>query len=305
MTYAQGSDILAADYNNFINGSNQLNTVWSTGSGDAGYGQTALGAVSLEGDVTATQWASLINTLNSARTHQSGSGTGISAVTAGQDINYLSTLATNINTAYSSRASFFAQGTTVTGTSLVSYANAAAGGTFTGYAVTRTVTFASGNAARYFFNAGGQLNFIISSVNILTANPRGTAAQTLIATNIGGLTAFRNTTTGGRTGSGATLNTNNTTQGYRNLSTAQIKFVDVTSTTAAYTTDNGNINVRSNGVQGANGDTGSVITITLGLYLPETNALNNALNVGINHRVDIVPPSTTNISNSWGSITVA
>jgi hypothetical protein len=305
MAYTQGSDILAADYNNFINGTNQLNTVWSTGSGDAGYGQAAVGAVSTELDVSASQWSSLITTLNSARTHQSGSGSGISTVTAGQDINIISTLATSINTAYSSRASFFAQGTTLTGTSLVSYANVAAGGTYNAYAVTRTVTFSSGNAARYFFNAGGQLNFIIPSVTILTANPRATAVQTLVATNIGGLTAFRNTTTGGRTGTGGTLVTNNTTQGYRNLSTADILFANVVSTTASYTTNRGNINVRSNGVQGANGDTGSVLTFTLGLLLPETDAINNAINMGINHRIDVVPPSTTNISNSWGTITIA
>ena len=83
MSYSQGGLIAATDYNNFLTGTNQLNTVWGTGVGTAGYGQTALSTVSAGGTVTAAQWASLINTLNSALTHQSGSGSGLSAPTAG------------------------------------------------------------------------------------------------------------------------------------------------------------------------------------------------------------------------------
>ena len=37
MAYSQGGLIEATDYNNFLNGSNQLNTVWSTGTGNVGY----------------------------------------------------------------------------------------------------------------------------------------------------------------------------------------------------------------------------------------------------------------------------
>ena len=116
MAYSQGGVIAATDYNNFINGSNQLNTVWSTGSGNAGYGQTAIATVSAAGTVTAAQWASLINSLNSTLVHQSGTGSGISATTAGSTINYLSTLATNVNTAYTNRLNKTANGSTTTGT---------------------------------------------------------------------------------------------------------------------------------------------------------------------------------------------
>ena len=75
MTYSSGGLIQATDYNNFITGSNQFNTVWSTGTGNAGYGQTALSAAATVGsNVTASQWATLITALNKALTHQSGSG---------------------------------------------------------------------------------------------------------------------------------------------------------------------------------------------------------------------------------------
>ena len=91
MTYSSGGTIQASDYNNFAT---QVNNIWGTGYGNVGYGQsTTLSAVSSQGTITATQWATMINTLNSVSKHQSGgSGTGISAPTAGNQINYLSTL---------------------------------------------------------------------------------------------------------------------------------------------------------------------------------------------------------------------
>ena len=164
MTYSQGGLIEAADYNNFINGSNQLNTVWSTGSGNAGYGQTAISSVSVAGTVTATQWATLINTLNSTLIHQSGSGSGISPVTSGQLIDHIGTLATSINTAYTNRLNAATTGTNSTGSALAYAAwivNATQGvnpGTAT-RAFGARASFTSGDTARYFFNSGGQLRF--------------------------------------------------------------------------------------------------------------------------------------------------
>jgi len=165
MAYSQGGLIDAVDYNNFLNGSNQFNTVWGAGTGNAGYGQTALSTVSSAGTVTATQWATLINALNSARTHQSGSGSGISATTAGSTINYLSTLSTQIDSAYTNRLAFTTQGTTTTGSNNgnnLTVANQAAASTLS---FTRTATFASAAQMRYFFNCGGQINFVISSAS--------------------------------------------------------------------------------------------------------------------------------------------
>ena len=68
MTYSSGGLIQATDYNGFVGptasggtaGAN-LNDIWSTGSGDKGWGQTAVGTVSAAGTVSATQWASLVN----------------------------------------------------------------------------------------------------------------------------------------------------------------------------------------------------------------------------------------------------
>ena len=58
MSYAQYGTIQATDYNNLIgpatgSTANVLNTVWSTGSAAAGYGQTALANVTVGSTVSA------------------------------------------------------------------------------------------------------------------------------------------------------------------------------------------------------------------------------------------------------------
>jgi hypothetical protein len=66
MTYSVGGLIQATDYNGFVSttvGAN-VNGIWATGSTDSGYGETALSTVSTAGTVTATQWASLVNTIS-------------------------------------------------------------------------------------------------------------------------------------------------------------------------------------------------------------------------------------------------
>ena len=168
MAYSQGGIIAATDYNGFVGTSpsstaNQINTIWAVGNGQYGYGQTALAQVSTSGTVTAAQWASAINSLNSIKTHQTGSGTGIGAPTAGSLVSYLSTFSSSISTAYTNHLLFNSQGTTVTGSNFAgSISDTNSQGAYT-QTFTRTITFSSGDAARYFFNAGGQLNFVVSS----------------------------------------------------------------------------------------------------------------------------------------------
>lgn len=324
MSYASGGLIEATDYNNFINGTNQLNKVWSTGSGNSGYGQTAVSAVTAGTNVTATQWASLINTLNSALIHQSGSGSGISAVTAGSTINYLSTLATNVNNSYTNRTNFNSQGSTTTGGTYnlaCSSANGIAAQTFS---VSRTVTFASADGARYFFNCGGQLNFVCGTATNNNSTSRSGDLVTLVNTNFISYPAFRQGSGGGRTGTGGTVNTNATNIGYYQLTTLDQTLCKITSTTTAYTGDYIQLAVKSNGVQGSNADVGTVITFTLTLYsgaqsaysappaagpggTPPTNntTTEDAIDVTVPYHIDIVQPETTNISGTWGPIVIA
>lgn len=302
MAYSQGGLIDAVDYNNFLNGSNQFNTVWGVGTGNAGYGQTSLSTVSSTGTVTATQWATLINALNSARTHQSGSGSGISATTAGSTINYLSTLSTQIDSAYTNRLAFATQGTTTTGGNNgnnLTVANQAAASTLT---FTRTASFASAAQMRYFFNCGGQINFVISSATNGDATSRTGDLVTLAQTNMGGFSAFRQGSGGGRTGSGGTLNTNNTGIGFYQCTSSFQTLVSITSTTGSYTSDTAVLSVRTDAAPGSS--TVLYFQCAITSAAKTDPVFNQSINVTVNNRLDIVYPETTNLTNSWGTVTL-
>jgi hypothetical protein len=334
MSYASGGLIQATDYNNFVGTSpsstaNQLNTIWAVGNGQYGYGQTAISQVSSTGLVTATQWASVINTLNSIYNHQGGSSTGLVAPTAGGLISYLSAFSGDLNTAYTNHLNANSRGTTITGTNFAGSMSDTQSPT-TGTAqqaaysqtFTRTATFASADQARYFFNAGGQLNFVVSSVTNTDGTSRSADMVTLAATNFTSF-AIGSTYGNGRTGSGGTANTNATTIGYWNANTSAQTLSSITSTTSGYTSDYLTLTVQTNGVQGSHADNGTVLTFVLTLYsaarptltaptwgnvgtAPTINTVvNDTITVTVNHRIDVIPPESTNLSNSWGTVTIA
>ena len=129
MTYSLGGLIEATDYNGFVSttvGAN-INATWSTGSTDSGWGQTAITTVSAAGTVTATQWASLVNTLTSMGSQTGTALTSRTAPTAGQTINVLSAVSADITSCNTNRANAAAVGSTST-----SWTGAAAKTTTTG-----------------------------------------------------------------------------------------------------------------------------------------------------------------------------
>ena len=221
MTYSIGGLIQATDYNGFVStGTPDINDIWSTGATDSGWGQTALSTVSVGGTVTATNWASLVNTLASMGNQTGTTITSRSAPTAGQTISVLAAVATDISSCNTNRANAAAVGSTST-----TWTGAAAKTTGTGTGTnawtitwTQTVTFASADAARYFFNAGGRV--------YLTMNKSSTGVDndpdwntfigkvgTISVTGIAGSktlagTAYTGTTrTGGTGGTQTTLST--------------------------------------------------------------------------------------------------
>ncbi len=313
MSYAQGDLIDASDYNNLINGSNQLNTVWGTGSGTAGYGQTAVSTVSQTGVITAPQWASLINTLNSALTHQSGSGSGISAVTSGQKIDYISTLQGKINDAYTNRLTFAsnsAVSASVGGSLSTSWTSASTSSTLTRAFGVRCA-FGSGDQARYFFNAGGRIKLNLSGSQNASTSARTNAIINLL-TYLGGVATFGANTNGGRTGAGGTLGTNDTAKGYwTSTYNSNVTLVSITSLTTAYTSDTASITVNCNGTQ-SNGGNGINVDFWINLSsLSGTNgpggtySFDDAMGVNVIRTVDVSYPETTNLTNSWGTISVS
>jgi hypothetical protein len=164
MTYSVGGLIQAADYNTF---QTNLNTIWSTGSTDSGWGQTALSAVSANGVVAATNWASLVNTLATAGSQTTTTLTSRTAPVSGNVITILSNVATDITSVTTRRGFATSSGTTSsTWTGTISKTTQTLN-VFGPWTITwiHDVTFPSADAARYFWNAGGLIRLDMSKTS--------------------------------------------------------------------------------------------------------------------------------------------
>lgn len=316
MTYSSGQLIEASDYNGFAGGtaanvSGQLNPVLATGRGNTGYGQLSVSNVAAITDtVTATQWTTLINGINKVRKHQAGAGfSNIGTVMAGDTISTIVTVSSALTDAYTDRVSYTAQGTTTTGSVFNnSFSTGSTSAAQTYNLTQRTVTFASADQARYFFNAGGQINFIITGVTNNDGSQRSANLVTLAATNfaskkIGGAAAAA------RTGSGGTVIGDLTSNyGYYGLTTSNTTMSDIrtyTGSYSAYADDHVYFYARTNGAQGVYSDNGNIMYLNFTLYSGSQGGINDSINITVNYRIDIIYPSTTYLSDSWGTVTVA
>ena len=315
---AAGAIIEAWDYNRLTWGGNTTGTytstpsnlafVWGVGNGAIGYGQdaTAMTVVPVGGTVTATQWSTFVQRLNLTLGHQSGAGAQLASgsnigIVAGATIQYFANVASSISTVNTNAGLSAASGTTTTGSNFDETVNTTGALSNQVYGQ-RTVTFASANAARYFFNAGGRLNYFVS-----TPTGTGSARQNSFIGLINGLGGWGqlNTTSSGRTGTGQTLNTNNTAFGYRNnVLNTPTTVVQVTSTAASYTADTAAIQVFTNSSDTTNGSNGLTV-IFRSLYNVADKTWDDTINVTHRSRVDIVFPSTTYLANAWGTPTVS
>lgn len=269
MTYTTGGLIQAADYNKFVQGGAtvdhnvaNVNTIWGVGFGDRGYGQTGeLATVPATNVVTATQWATLIARLNSIRTHQIGTNTGVTAPVAGSTISYINTLQTFVDAVYSNRMTTSIQGTDSPIRTTTHVWNVASPTTFQ---IVRTFTFADADQARYFFNGGGQLSLAFNTTDSLS-NLKGANWVSFLNSKLASFTLAGKSS--GRTGIGGSVTLQAPATGYWGLTTTDQTLLAITSGTATGVYDSNTISVkaRTNGVQGANGDNGTVITVTIDL----------------------------------------
>lgn len=307
MSYAQFGTIEAADYNNLVGGnpvtsSGKLNTVWATGGTTAGYGQTAAANVTAGNPVVASNWATLVANTASAASHQGTTITSVAAPVAGGSIVYLSAIPTNLTTIYNSRLNAASQGTTTSNTATYGSAWSVA------LTFAHTVTFANGNAARYFFNSGGQLALTVShptgtGINLLFNNLASNVGTVIMSApssgqaNIAG-TLYNGITKVGGGGNAPTISSNN---GYYALTASNANVFTQTASTgpSGYLSTFIRVIVKSNGTQGSNGDAGSTINIyTVWDEVPDGLSVSS----GSATTLTIRPPETTYLANSWGTI---
>lgn len=308
MTYAQYGLIEATDYNTTILGTspgttaNRLNTVWAVGGSNAGYGQTAIANVTVGTTVTAAQWNTVINTTSNIASHQGSSITSVAARVIGGTITHVTAIPTNLTTVYNNRLNAVSQGSTS--------ANVVTRGSSWNQALTftHTITFTSGDAARYFFNSGGQIAMTVShpAGSGINGTFSGLASNigtvVLSAPTSGSITvsavSYNGVTKIGGGGNSPTISPNN---GYFALTTSNANVFTQLASGGYYGYNNSFIRfiVKSNGTQGSNSDAGSIITIyTIWDEVPDGQNVSS----GSVTTCTIRPPSTSYIANTWGSI---
>ena len=328
MTYTSGSLIQASDYNTFTTTSGGLNDVWSTGSGDKGWGQTTFTSAATSGTVTATQWAQLVNNLATSGSQTNTTLTSRTAPVTGNTISILANVATDITSVTTNRGSAAAIGTeygTFTGTTSQT-ATTGAGNTAWTITFTHTVTFPSAAQARYFWNAGGIVrlkygksstgldsdpdwNTFIGYCGAINITGRvNSAAQTIAGTSYTGTTRVG--------GTGGTQTTLATTTGWYSLTAgaAATTVFQLTDSNAPYTGDTivttAAVNAGStvltltttfNSTARTGAGQNTQISGGTATTSPSTTITGTAPTVLCTY----LPPSTTYLTNTWGTPTIA
>lgn len=312
MTYTSGGLIQATDYNGFVSttvGAN-INATWNST-----YGQTALATVAANVDtVTATQWASLVNTLTSMAAHQPTTITSRTAPVTGNTIAILANVNTDISSCYTNRYNATAVGTQYTGwTGTNSKTAATAAGSWT-ITITNTVTFANSTASSNFFNSGGLVKITCSKT---ATGATGDPPWNALATATGDIyisgtgtshtiagTAYTGTT---KVGGSGTANVLSTATGWDALvaNAAPTIVFKQFSATAPYTSDY----IQHTLAKNTGSTTLTIVTTWVGVdgdpISGGTAASGATPGTAPCTIVTYFPPETTNLTNTWGTPTVA
>jgi hypothetical protein len=318
MAYIAGGLIQASDYNNYVGtdpsaAPNRFNTVYGMGSGRSGYGQIPLPLVATDAVVSWGNWNNLISGINSVSRHQNTIVPTISIneseiIEAEDNDSVTSAFETALTSIYNNRNNCAAQGATISATVVKQEQ-------WNNHVFfSHTITFDSGDAARHFFNAGGQIaiNFTHPSgtgINTLWNNLTRDCGTVVISSPVSGTTKIAGVDYSGVTrigGSGAPT-TLTASMGYYNLNTT---YREVFKQKAAqgnykYLQSFISVNVKTNGTRGSNGDVGNVITIVTKFdQVPDGHYLSygrSMVSSGSAVTVSLRPPSTAYIANTWGN----
>ena len=300
MAYTSGDIILDDHYNDFVA---SVNAIWGSGTGDKGYGQTStISTVSASNTITATQWATLLSRISSSATHQGSSITSIASPSIGDTISAYAALSTNITTIDTNRIDAAGTGTDTTDTAVTTGVT-----WYTDNTHPETVTWAGGNEARYFFNAGGSIRISFAHVGSTTSDKNTEWAD--LATQCGTIVLGAHSTA--KSGGGGTATTLTTSTGYYELTTSDTVIFKQFADTSPYTTNYIQVSAKVSAAHGDGlGNNGEVITLTV-LYQDDAadNIAYDKATYNVLDQVDGTTtttftaraPSTTTLTDTWGN----
>jgi hypothetical protein len=296
MSYAQGQNIAASDYNSFAGGAaitaafassaaatQKVAALLGVGYGDRGYGQSTPSLpVRVAGDaIAASDWANLRTAISTLASHQGTavtqlppagdfvSGANVKAETTAATTSYdFATMIANVDSNRFNTNSGASM--TLTSNALTITRASTWGATLGSITAVATATFASEDAARYFFNSGGEVRFAISHPTGSTQDNNWNAALAAVGT-----VAFKAhaTTRTGTAGTPASI-------GYYELTTADQTVLSGAIGSGAYSTNSISVSARAASVTGVNGAKGSQIIFTITLTDSHTNTFSDICSSG-------------------------
>ena len=296
MAYSSGGLVEAVDYNALAG---RMRSQMGVGTSNHGLGQsvTAIADTAATAAVTAAQWTSLIQSANSCLSHEGQTLITPASVTAGNIVTYYAAIDTGTTLAYNSTGT---TGLALTDSAATASTYSSSWGTSgnRGLLFTHTVTFASGDAARYFFNAGGRLklSFAKSGGSSTTRNTEWAA----LATACGSIQMTHNDYV--KVGGSGTLS-NLQHDGYYGLTSAPVQKFNQTDGVASYSTNYIKSDIAWSGTA-ANGGS-PIITIQTYWMNVWSNAYQDAVDGTTTTNLVVSSPSTSYLTNSWGTPTVS
>lgn len=257
MGYVAGEKILDDEYNTFVNSSSSpygYNHFAGTGSGVYGLGQTHIATIGAGDTILASHWNTLFTGMDNIGNHTNDTLTTRAQVSAGDTIAIKAAVEADLATLAASVAAGSPNATALATNAVGSSTNAATWNTSS--TIERSVTFASADKMRHFFNAGGKIRIDPSCVTGIDGTKDDVFSQ-LTATAIGNLDLGAQSTT--RSGSGETLTTNGLANGFHDLTTSYTTLLKLTSDNSGYTSNTVEIQAKLDAAVG----TATVITIKM------------------------------------------
>ena len=250
MAYAAGDTITADQYNIFVNNSSSpfgYNHFAGTGEDQYGLGQTHLATVSGGSTtITAAQFNNLLTGIDNIANHTNDTMTARTSVAAGDEIAIKSNLEADLATLAASVAGGSTSATALTTSSALQTVTSSAEGWDSSATQEVSVTFASADAMRHFFNAGGKVR-ITQGTTQASTSPKDQSYIDM-GTAIGNLDIASQATT--RSGSGETLTTDGLANGFHDLGTGYTTLIKLTSDNSNYTSNTVEISAKLNAAVG-------------------------------------------------------
>ena len=237
MAYTAGDTILDDEYNTFVNNSSSpfgLNHFASTGSAQYGLGQSAVATVSAGDTINASHWNALFTGMDTVANHTNDTLTSRAAVSAGDTIAIAAAVATDLATLAASVAAGCPNATALTTSASLQTITTASEGWDNTATHEHSITWASADRMRHFFNGGGKVR-IVTSTTQGTINPKDQSFIDL-GNALGNIDIGSQATT--RSGSGETVTTSGLANGFHDLGTGYTSLIKLTSNNANYTSNN-------------------------------------------------------------------